>query len=66
MMNITEIVREYPNATYVCLECGHAYRWGMLDYCDNTLDCTGANLYDVANGTKVHNSNCWCGYCVSE
>lgn len=63
MMNITEIVSKYPNATYVCLECGDAYTWDSVDYCDNTLNCTGANLYDVVNKTEVHSIHCWCDEC---
>ena len=58
-MNVDKIIAdtlaEYPDSVYVCTHCGGAYNrlpWG--GYCDESLECTGADLYEVATKTMYN------------
>ena len=67
MLNIDEIVSEYPTTTHVCMECETPYNFSRgLDYCDNSMDCIGAEMYEVATGLLIHSPNCWCDTCEDE
>lgn len=56
MMNIAEIVAKYPDTAYVCMACGDPYDDRIdpeFDYCDNTIECTEPNWYEVATGDII-------------
>ena len=47
---IEKALAEYPETLFVCTECFDCYSvMPHGGYCDNSEECTGADLYDVAN-----------------
>lgn len=54
---IAEALAMFPDANYVCLECGDSYSaMPHGGYCDNSMACTGADLFDVVNDVIIENN----------